>query len=214
MPGHLTITGVCGWAIPPAWFEEQIALHFPEARVRALYPENPADDGEASRLIEKNPARLWIGYSLGSLWLVRQREHLPPGSVLALLCPIPGFTHEMGRGGKTRRVQLQYLIKQLGTGPEPLEPVARFYRDLELPLESWLENFPVKTDSLIRGLDFLATAEWDKGFRPAGHFLIGKEDPLMTPSILAAVLPDLVIVPGAGHHPGPLLARLSEAFVE
>ncbi|MCA9484147.1 MAG: hypothetical protein KC553_10460 [Nitrospina sp.] len=213
MPGHLTITGVCGWAIPPAWFEEQIALHFPGARIRAIYPESPADAQEAALLIRENPARLWIGFSLGSLWLMKHLDALPEGSTPAFLCPISGFTEEMGRGGKTRRVQLHYLIKQLNSQPESLATVSRFFQDMDLPLKA-LDHFPIKTAALIRGLEFLKTTEVEPDLnKNPCHLLIGERDPLMNARMLSDIFENLILIPQAGHHPGPLLARLSQVFV-
>ena len=77
MEKPLTITAVCGWALPPEWFHHQIENCFPEAKINVLTPSQPSDIKEAERLLKSPKADLYIGYSLGSLWLMIYKEMLP-----------------------------------------------------------------------------------------------------------------------------------------
>ena len=87
MEKPVTITGVCGWALPPEWFHDQIKFCFPEAKINVLTPSQPSDIQEAERLLKSTKADLYIGYSLGSLWLMIYKEMLPQASVKAVLAP-------------------------------------------------------------------------------------------------------------------------------
>lgn len=127
MRSPLTIIGICGWAIPSLWFQSQIKLAFPDSHVEAFYPQNPADENEAHSFINQNSAELWIGYSLGSLWLLKY-AHLLKASKTALLCPVLGFPNEMNLGGKISVVQLNYITRNLTRKPNDKSPVFDFLK--------------------------------------------------------------------------------------
>ena len=109
----MRITAVCGWAISPSGFRKQLEVYFPNEEIRVIYPERPEEDGEAKGLLGEFSSDLYVGYSLGSLWLLRHRRHIPENSAKVLLAPILGFTKEMELGGKIPLGQLRYLIKNL-----------------------------------------------------------------------------------------------------
>ena len=77
----MRITAVSGWAIPTDWFSEQIQKYFINSEVNVIYPSNPFDTEEARRQLYEKPADLYLGYSLGSLWMFRHRELFPKKSI-------------------------------------------------------------------------------------------------------------------------------------
>lgn len=208
----MRVNGVCGWAIPTGWFQKQIQLALPQAEIRTFYPETPKDEEEASGIISGHPADLWIGYSLGSLWLLKYFHLIPASSQLALLCPVPGFTVEMELGGKTRVVQLNYLARSIRKDSETLEPVHAFLKSIEIDREDPDFILDFSPDLLIRGLEFLRDCRVDSETAFSGEAIIGDSDPLMDADLLRKRFSRLIIVPNSGHHPLPLLKALAETL--
>ncbi len=208
----LTIIGICGWAIPTLWFQNQIASVFPDSNVQTFYPQYPANKNEAISYIESNSADLWIGYSLGSLWLLKYANLLPPTSRMALLSPILGFTSEMGQGGKTRAVQLDYLARNLERKPDDLAPVFSFLNDIGIDAGEVGLGFNIESSALIRGLNFLRDFSIKSQALPPFHSILGKQDPLLEANVLMKLIPGLNIVPDTGHHPAPLLESLAKSL--
>lgn len=207
MEKPLTITAVCGWALPPRWFRDHVRLAFPTASIRVIYPENPAEPSEARELLQAAPADLTIGYSLGSLWLLQHRQYIPPGGERVLLAPILGFTREQNKAGNTSKSQLKYLIKLLKTKAEDNSPLPDFYTDCKISIpERYFQDIPDRA-ALIHGLQFLESASVDSA---QGFFcIVGENDHLLVVSELQSLIPDLDIVAGAGHAPENLLQRLA-----
>jgi len=210
MRSPLTIIGICGWAIPPVWFQNQIVSVFPSSNVKTFYPQNPADEKEAGSFFESNSADLWIGYSLGSLWLLKNADLFPSTSRMALLSPILGFTSEMAQGGKTRAVQLDYLIRSLKRRPDDLASVFSFLNDIGIDPGMTGFGFNIKSDTLIQGLNFLRDYSIGNQELPSFHSFLGKHDPLIEADVLMNKIPGLKIVPDTGHHPAPLLESLAK----
>ena len=205
----LKIRAVCGWAIPPAWFENQVAQCFPDARVDAVYPNFPAEAWEAVQIATEHPVDLWVGYSLGALWLLHHRRHVAHNARVALLAPFLGFIKEQGRGGKTPRGQLNYLIKMLSRKPEDLKPVQEFWTLIGLSGEEIQAETCPPTEVLVRGLEFLRDIREEEGPPQSWLGLAGGADPLLDCRTLASWVPQLIELPGLNHHPVPLLKALS-----
>ena len=72
-----TITAISGWALPRKWFANEVATAFPGAKIQVIYPETPEKIEEAEIILRQYPADLYIGYSLGSLWLLKYSHLLP-----------------------------------------------------------------------------------------------------------------------------------------
>ena len=206
----MTITGVCGWAIPPSWFEALIENHFPEVKVRAIYPENPFDPKVAKRLLGDHPADLFLGYSLGSLWLLHHKRFLSFYSMKVLLAPILAFPKESGMGGKISRGQLKYMIKLLSRNSEDISILKMFYKvsGLELP-ETFFDDFSDES-VLIRGLEFLDVIEETEGRALDFITLVGENDSLLDSAEIKRQIPHAQIVHQVGHAPDPLIAALSQ----
>ncbi len=209
MENKLTITAICGWALPPGWFREQVENAFPNAKVKVLYPSLPGDILEARDLLASSKADLYIGYSLGSLWLMTHQEYLPDHSVKAVLAPILAFTRERNRGGKTPETKLKYLMKQLKRNPEDLSPLLEFYADNEIHFpEARLKEVPAR-GILVNGLEFLQCAPAPEIGLEAFIGLVGGKDRLLDEVQLKAHLPQLEIIREAGHAPDLLLNHLA-----
>jgi len=211
MEKKITVTAVCGWALPPEGFCGVVASCFPGANVKVLYPSHPEDPEEAEHLLGLAKADLYIGYSLGSLWLMTHREKIPPGqSVKAVLAPILAFAQERNRGGKTPETQLKYLRKKIRRNPRDLSPLLEFYSDCEIQFsESFRKNIPA-TPALLNGLEFLQMASVSGKQAEQFTALAGENDIFLDSAILKQHIPHLEIVQGAGHAPHPLVKRLAE----
>jgi pimeloyl-ACP methyl ester carboxylesterase len=210
MEKPLTLTAISGWALPSQWFHEEIKCFFPDATINVLYPLHPGNPLEAKHLLESAQADLYIGYSLGSLWLMTYKNMLPEGSVKAVLAPILAFTSERNRGGKTEETKLKYLTRQLKRNPKDPSPLLDFYSDSEIKIpDSWLNAVP-ENEVLLEGLEFLLTVPVPdiEGLNIVS--LVGQEDRILDADKLKHHLPQLEIIPDAGHAPGPLLKRLAD----
>jgi len=209
MENPLTITAVSGWAVPSEWFHSRIEEYFPGAKINVLYPPNPGDFKEAERLLKSNVADLYLGYSLGSLWLMSCQKMLPPASIRAVLAPILAFTRERNRGGKTPEAKLQYLIRQLKRYPKNPSPLQEFYSNAGIQISgTWLSRVP-ENAVLLNGLEFLRTAPVPGTENLNAIALVGKEDNFLDGEKLKENFPQLEIIPSAGHSPELLLNRLA-----
>lgn len=208
MEKRLNIIAVCGWAIPERWFAGLVEGAFPDADVRVLYPAHPEEQEEARRLLENFPCDLYIGYSLGSLWLLYHKNFLSHAAAKVLLAPILDFTDEE-KGSRVTLGKLGYMIKQVKNMPDPVPVVLEFFdfRGIEIP-SSFIKSIPGR-ETLLKGLAFLKTASVNADSAKGFTGLIGDSDALLDAKILNNLMPQLEIIRGAGHAPGQLLAALS-----
>ena len=121
------ITAISGWAIPRTWYAEQIQKAFPYSNIQVIYPENPENEEEAKYLLNQYQSQLYIGYSLGSLWLLKHHIYLPQNCDKAILAPILAFLNTSNLGGKTSEGQLKYLIKILNDSSSKKEVLKDFF---------------------------------------------------------------------------------------
>jgi hypothetical protein len=209
MEKPLTITAISGWALPPEWFHSQIKSVFPDTKINVLYPCDPCDPREAERLIHSTETDLYLGYSLGSLWLMTYHQMLPKDSVKAVLAPVLAFTRERGRGGKTPETKLKYLIRQLKKNPSDPSPLLEFYSEAGIQMsDAWLKKIP-EIVVLLKGLEFLQSATVPEVDDLDVIALVGENDVFLDAGELKRFLPELEIIHDAGHAPGSLLKRLA-----
>lgn len=208
-----SITGVCGWGLPPQWFEEQIQQVFPGIPVKGLYPLHPEDSQEAKNLLQNMSSDLIIGYSLGSLWLAKYQNFLPDECQKVLLAPILAFTKEANKGGITNKTQLKYLVRVLRQNSQDSSTLIDFFKDclIDIP-EDHIKNIPCR-DALVRGLDFLTRESIDPECLAGFHSLIGECDHLLDSFRLKQLIPNLRVIKNAGHGPGPLLQDLQTQII-
>lgn len=210
MEEPMKITAVCGWAIASEWFRERIALSFPQAEIAAIYPHYPDNADEAIELLTSRPSQLYIGYSLGSLWLMHHKKFLPPEATKALLAPILAFTSESNMGGKTSVTQLKYFIKMLKNNIGDTDALMDFYKRCNFTVpESWEKSIPDR-QTLIRGLEFLCHTSVPAESASNFLVLVGEDDNFLDPFMLKCHLPHMDIVANAGHEPDKLLKRLAQ----
>ncbi|MGP0564828.1 MULTISPECIES: hypothetical protein [unclassified Nitrospina] len=208
MSNGLTITLICGWAIPQDWLKNLAQPFCPEATVRCVYPKDPFDAEEAMRALQTPAPDIVIGYSLGSLWLLHHREHLPEAAVKILMAPILAFRQEAGLGGKIPSGQLEFFLRTVERTQDLPTVLGDFMAlgDIVLPPEA-KSGIPER-DVLLRGLQFLrdesATPEATAGF----HAVLGDRDPFTEHTALQPLMPSLEVVNDCGHHPEPLLQTI------
>ena len=213
MEEKLTITAISGWAIPESWFADQIKDAFPGSNVNVVYPDNPENEKEARNILNRFPAQLYLGYSLGSLWLVKYQDELPSNCHKAILAPILSFLNTQPFGGKTSKAQLKYLIKILSSDSSNKNVLQDFFFHADLPYpESQIEEIPER-NILIKGLKFLENNTVTG--KDTNHFLsiIGENDTFLDAGILRRHIPHLEIVKNAGHFPTPLLKQLAKRIL-
>ena len=213
MEEKLTITAISGWAIPESWFAKQIKDAFPGSNVNVVYPKNPDNEKEARNILSRFPSQLYLGYSLGSLWLLKYQDNLPSNCHKAILAPILSFLNTQPFGGKTSKVQLKYLIKILSNDSTKKNVLRDFFFHADLPYpESQIEEIPER-NILIKGLKFLennmVTGKDTNDF----FSIIGENDNFLDAGILKHHIPHLEIVKNAGHSPTPLLKQLAKRIL-
>ena len=213
MEEKLTITAISGWAIPKSWFAEQIKDAFPNSNVNVVYPENPDNEQEAQNILSRFPAQLYLGYSLGSLWLLKYQDGLPLNCHKAILAPILSFLNTEPFGGKTSKAQLKYLIKILSNDSSKTNVLRDFFINADLPYpESQIEEIPER-NTLIKGLKFLenntVTGKETNDFLS----IIGENDTFLDAGVLRHHIPHLEIVKNAGHSPTRLLKQLAKRIL-
>tara|TARA_B100000686_G_scaffold343193_1_gene423602 strand:- start:1396 stop:2040 length:645 start_codon:yes stop_codon:yes gene_type:complete len=213
MPKPLTITAICGWAVPKRWFEHLIHQRFPNYLANVIYPQNPLNQTESKSILSKITSDLIIGYSLGSLWILYYRHYISPRIKIALLAPILALPKEHKLGGKISEIQIKYISKMISRNPDDNSPILSFYNLSGFqPPDSLLNEFTDK-ERLINGLRFLYTARASGQIESDIISIIGETDPLLDAEILKHYIPNLIIIPHKGHAPEPLLDRLSKDLI-
>ena len=212
MEEKLTITAISGWAIPKTWFADQIKKAFPNAKIQVVYPENPGEKEEARYILNRYQSQLYIGYSLGSLWLLKHQIYLPQNCDKAILAPILAFLNKENLGGKTSEGQLKYLIKILNGSLSKKEVLKDFFFHADLPYpETQIDDIPDRK-ILIKGLEFLknnsVTGKETKDFLS----IIGENDNFIDAEFLKKHIPQLKIIENAGHSPTHLLIQLAKTL--
>lgn len=203
----LQIVAISGWAISAKWFHAEIQKHFPHAEIRVLTPLFPSDTLEAEQLLQANPADIYLGYSMGSLWLLKNQSFLPADARKVLIAPILAFARERQRGGKTSESQLNYLLQIMKREPDKQQPLLNFYDHCEIPFpKSFLDDVPDR-ETLVRGLEFLSTAAVEGDSAADFLTLLGENDVFVDAEELKCHIHHLHILKGVAHPPGKLLER-------
>ena len=213
MEEKITITAISGWAISKSWFAEQIKDAFPGSNVNVVYPKNPDNEQEARNILSRFHSQLYLGYSLGSLWLLKYQDSLPSNFHKAILAPILSFLNTEPFGGKTSKTQLKYLIKILSNDSSKTNVLRDFFFNADLPYpESQIEEIPER-NILIKGLNFLENNSVTG--KETNDFLsiIGENDTFLDAGALKDHIPHLEIVKDVGHSPTPLLKQLAKRML-
>jgi hypothetical protein len=209
MAKTLTITAVSGWAIPKTWFATEITTAFPGSQANIIYPHNPDDPEEAKLMLNQYPADLYIGYSLGSLWLLKYQNLLPKTSEKALIAPILSFLEKDGLGGNTSETQLKYLARILKQSPDKQATLKSFFSYSDLPFpENFIDEIPDR-EVLIRGLEFLQNFQAKGDDAKIFLSIVGENDSFINGDLLKKHITHLDIIQGVSHAPGDLLKHLA-----
>ena len=210
MEKNITITAISGWAIPENWFAEQLKFAFPNSQLKIIYPENPSSKEEARNILKLFPSQLYIGYSLGSLWLLKYQSFLPQNCQKAIISPILAFLDKGNLGGKTSESQLKYLIKLLTSCSNYEEVLRKFYFDAKLPYPDEHSHEIRDSKILIKGLEFLKDSTVTGKETNEFISIIGEDDAFVDAGVLKSHIPHLKVIKGTGHSPMPLLNKLAK----
>lgn len=167
---------ISGWGIQPERFKAAAERALPDATHQVFAPEPDVIDAVLS-----SGASHFGGYSLGSLLLMRAVDGIDRSCTVICLAPIPAFCKEAAMGGLTPRKIVESLQLKLERKPEAA--LKLFYRLSELNDEP-TGVLPYSVDSLIWGLDMLATQSAPQEAFERMHALISEADSLMDATTL------------------------------
>ncbi len=194
---------ISGWGLPAAYLEGHARTLWPEA-THAVFTPTPS--GLAAFAASPAPDLL-IGYSLGTLLILRQQVALPPACPVALLAPILDLKTEAALGGRVSTTKIKYLLRWLRR--DPLAALADFYAQAGLALEP-PGALPYELDGLAWGLEALLGPPASPVAAPVtARWIAGDADPLVDTAALRRIVPGLDIVIRAGHDPARLIQALS-----
>lgn len=187
---------ISGWGIQPERFKAAAERALPDATHQVFAPEPSAVDAMLS-----SGATHFGGYSLGSLLLMNALDRIDKANTAICLAPIPSFCKEAELGGVTPRAILNSLQAKLERKPEAA--LKLFYRLAGLADEP-LDGLPYSADSLVWGLEMLATLSAPKTAFQEVHAIIGGSDSLMDATTLRTLFPNNSITE-SGHDYHDLL---------
>jgi hypothetical protein len=199
----MKIGWLLGWAAPPAWFAPLACGLFPHAEHTFVAAEPDA----LARLEKGRPFDWVVGYSLGSLLLLKAAAVADGLGRVALLAPIFAFPREAELGGRVARAQVRQLSRWLGrNAPAAL---ADFYArsGLDVPPDCAPAS---ATDPLLWGLEQLEKDRVEPPLPPGWHAWCGANDALLDAARLNSLSPSVRIVAGATHHPAALICAFAE----
>ncbi len=175
-----------------------------------------------------------VGYSLGSLLLLSDATRAERLGRVALLAPIFAFPREKNAGGRVALAQIRQLVRWLRR--DPPEALADFYRraGLDVPeVGRVILNAPVALGSfdnaesqrrvkdnppylgdlaeLAWGLEQLEKTAVEPALPSGWRAWCGENDLLLDVVRLREIAPEIVSVPGGGHHAAALLRTFAEA---
>jgi hypothetical protein len=215
---RLRLAWVLGWAIPPAWFRPIAERELPLAEHILIEPSPRLwGDLAAARRLD------WIvGYSLGSLLLLQNPAEAGRLGRVALLAPIWAFPAEAGAGGRIPRANLRALARLYRNAPAAALDsfyaaagieVERGLRTRGLEPESGLgtRSGPARPEVALQlwGLEQLSQVTLLPSMPTGWSAWMGDRDPLLDAASVHARVPEITIVPGAAHHPAPLIAAFA-----
>jgi SAM-dependent methyltransferase len=199
----MKIGWLMGWAVPEAWFAPLARQALPDAEHVFVAAEPDA----LAHLEKAGPFDWVVGYSLGSLLLLREAARANRLGRVALLAPIFAFPREMELGGRVAQTQLRQLSRWLRR--DARAALVDFYARAGLDVPP--EPAPAAATDILRwGLERL---ENDRAALPLPanwRAWCGVNDALLDAARLHSLAPSVQIVAGATHHPAALLRAFSE----
>jgi len=197
---------IMGWAVPEAWFAEQVAAVFPGDE--HVFFE-PTDSGLAA-LEERGPFDQVVGYSLGAHLLLAEAGRVDRlGAKVTLLAPFAAFPAEEGLGGRVARTQVKYLARWVRR--DRAAALADFYARAGLEVTPEMAS-GIAAETLAAGLVRLEQGKAEPMAATAGwRMFAGDRDGLLDALVLGRHLPSIIVVAGGTHHPAALLSAWKEA---
>ena len=204
MKKNLKIAWIMGWAIPKPWFNTQVLEVFPDDNHSFFEPSQDA----LTKLSKESPFDITVGYSLGSLLLLKANLPQAKTGKVFLLAPILGFTREMKLGGKIPLNQLKYTHKLLSQ--DPFKTVTHFHNLMGLVPTSEVSYFFSSEELTVLkyGLKILEETRVELTQLPYATAICGNLDPLLDASILKTFFPKLHLIDNATHEPVSLLKSM------
>jgi len=195
---------ILGWAIPKSWFEAKVLHFFPSAKHTFIEPS----ESIVNIIHIHAPYDLLIGYSLGSLLLLTEKEQISQLSKLfILLAPILGFTLEEDLGGITPIAKLQFTKRSFNRNRD--KTCHDFYNLTQLDVtDSQLASLDKK--ELTWGLEQLEIRAYKSQVPLNWRAYVGKNDPLVNVAQLLKCIPHLQVIAHATHEPTLLLSAMKE----
>jgi malonyl-CoA O-methyltransferase len=192
-----------GWAVPEAWFARLARQALPDAEHVFV----AAEPNALAQLEKAGPFDWMVGYSLGSLLLLREAARADRLGRVVLLAPILAFSREAELGGRVARGQVKQLSRWLRR--DVLAALMDFYAraGLDVPQE-YVST--ATTDNLLWGLDRLENDRAEPPLPAGWRAWCGADDALLDATRLRGLAPSVQIVAGATHHPLPLLCAFAE----
>ena len=194
-----------GWAVPEAWFAPLVRENFPRDE-HVFFPAGPE---VVARLHAAGPFDHVVGHSLGAHLLLAANARGNRIDRVSLLAPIFSFPVEENLGGRVARTQVRHLTRWLRR--DPAAALADFY--LRAGLDVPAATAPIdETENLLWGLERLECDRVAPSLPAGWRAWVGADDPMLNAARLATIVPDIMIVPQATHHPIGLLRALAEAM--
>ena len=188
-----------GWAVSSDALESLVSARYPNVdHLIVDSVENWTE--EAYRNIDDVD---WVlGYSTGAFLLLMEKSILKRAKNVMLFAPFIDFRVESDLGGKTRRGQLEFLVRWLRK--DPIVAIADFYQRAELRF-STPPKLSLKVNDLIWGIELLRDTGLEPEVLQDYPIRIGSEDTLIDANRIAELGKSVLVVEGASHDLGSLL---------
>lgn len=193
---------ISGWAVCPKRFKSAVERSLPEYSHEVLAPTS-----DAFEAVLESDAICIGGYSLGSLMILSELNHIPITTKVICLAPFISFCKENQLGGTTPRSSLQMLQRRLKA--QPNKTLRLFYRLAGLDDEPW-DNLPYELEHLEWGLEQLACLKADIALLHRAKGFVGLTDSLIDPIIIKSKWTNCQIIEQCNHAYPKLLDAFSQ----
>ncbi len=199
----MKIGWLMGWAVSEVWFAPLARRAFPDAEHAFVAAEPDA----LAQLEKAGPFDWVVGYSLGSLLLLREAARANGLGRVALLAPIFAFPREAELGGRVAQAQVRQLSRWLRR--DAPAALADFYAHAGLDVPP--EYAPATATDILRwGLECLENDRAEPPLPAGWGAWCGANDALLDATRLCELAPSVQIVEEATHHPAALLRAFAE----
>lgn len=194
-----------GWGADLDWQLEAANQRWPQITHEFVLPTSNCIHTLIQKLQTQKIERI-LGYSLGTLLLLRNR-HLLPDLPLTLIAPILDFKSEADQGGRVETRRLKILLRWLKR--DPIAALRDFSSTADMPETEQITTLPYDLDQLIWGIEYLRdySAEVPTGGQIKA--VLGDRDSLLDAARMSAIWPELKVVPHAGHDLTGLLPEVT-----